>query len=59
MKNGHCMDRPSRRPNGSRVRTTSTAIGTAMTRVSTVVSTAKIAVLTMTCPNPASVNRCT
>jgi hypothetical protein len=38
------------------VRTTSTAIGTAISSVSTVVPSANSAVFSTTCPKPASVN---
>ena len=37
MKNGHCMASANRRPPGSLVRTTTIAIGIAMSRVRTVV----------------------
>ena len=57
MKNGHCIPVAKNRLPGMRVRTTTTAMGTAMSRVSTVVPNAKSAVFTMTWPKPASVNR--
>ena len=40
MKNGHCMAIANRRPPGSLVRTTTIAIGMAISRVRTVVSAA-------------------
>jgi hypothetical protein len=59
MKNGHCIAIAIRRPPGSFVRTTTTAIGMAITRVSTVVRVAKRKVFHTTRPKPASVNRST
>lgn len=56
MKNGHCMATPKIRRPGMLVRTTTMAIGTAITMVRTVVKIANSAVLRMTSPNPASVN---
>lgn len=56
MKNGHCMAAAKSRPPGSFVRTTTTAIGTAISRLSTVVRPANSAVLSTTRPKPASVN---
>jgi hypothetical protein len=57
MKNGHCIAPAKTRPNGRRLRTTSTAIGMAISSVSTVVPTANSAVFSTTRPKPASVNR--
>ncbi|GLY17092.1 hypothetical protein Kisp01_41070 [Kineosporia sp. NBRC 101677] len=54
MKNGHCMAAAKNPPRGSLVRTTTTAIGTAINSDSTVVRAAKRAVLRMTSPKPAS-----
>ena len=56
MKNGHCMAAPKNLRPGMLVRTTTMAIGTAISSVMTVVITANTSVFSATWPKPASVN---